>query len=77
MASLRSPTLLPNWQCYVRQNLGREKPVAVSMQTVYNDVSPSAERVKKMVTHSQRKYAVSIKKADQLIEERWMRLSEI
>jgi DNA helicase HerA-like ATPase len=68
---------LPNWQCYVRQNLGREKPVAVSMQTVYNNIPPNAERVKKMVAYSQRKYAVSVKKADQLIEERWKKLAEL
>jgi hypothetical protein len=47
------------------------------MQTVYNNIPPNAERVKKMVAYSQRKYAVSVKKADQLIEERWKKLAEL
>jgi len=68
---------LPNWECYVRQNLGQEKPVSVSMRTLHEPGTPSTERTQALIELSRTKYAVPFSVADRLIEEKAERVARL
>jgi hypothetical protein len=70
-------TNLPNWHCYVSSNTAQDKPIAFSMQTVYEAVERAPAFVEELRNISRNKYARKAGEVDWAIKERTERINRL